>query len=125
MKTKTKLLFAKIIYFFLSVLKFSTNVKVKRNNINWNLDLSEGIDLSIYLFGKFDPLIIDMAKALNLRKKINIIDIGANIGSHTINFAKELGIEVPYVRPKNLAEDDTSSILVVKHMIEFLKNKEN
>ena len=79
MKTKTKLLFAKIIYFFLSALKFSTNVKVRRNNINWNLDLSEGIDLSIYLFGKFDPLIIDMAKALNLRKKINIIDIGIKI----------------------------------------------
>jgi len=50
MKTKNKVLIggiiSKIISFFLSKKQF-----VKRNGISWQLDLSEGIDLSIFLFG--------------------------------------------------------------------------
>ena len=59
---------------------------VKRGGILWDLDLTEGIDFSIYLLGGFEP------KTLKLYKKILnigdiILDIGANIGSHTLPLA--------------------------------------
>ena len=52
MKTKHKILFAKIIFFFLSKFKIK-NKKVLRNNIKWNLDLSEGIFKSYLLKQSF------------------------------------------------------------------------
>ena len=83
MKTKHKILFAKIIFFFLSKFK-SKNTKVLRNNIKWNLDLSEGIDLSIYLFGKFEFEIIKAIAKHKLTRKPVFFDIGANIGVQTL-----------------------------------------
>ena len=53
MKTKHKILFAKIIFFLISKFK-KKNIKITRNNILWDLDLSEGIDLCIYIFEKFE-----------------------------------------------------------------------
>ena len=51
MKTSYKLYIAKIIHFFLTkVLLLNKNQLVVRNNISWNLDLDEGIDLAIFLF---------------------------------------------------------------------------
>lgn len=40
-----------------------------------------------------------------------------------ISIAKELDIEVPFVRPKELAADDAKSIDVIKHAINFLESK--
>jgi len=42
-----------------------------------------------------------------------------------INYCKEEGIEAPFVRPKKLAQDDTSMLEVVIHTLSFLKEKEN
>ena len=42
-----------------------------------------------------------------------------------IKVAQEYGIEVPYIRPKELAEDETPSLLVVKDLVKYLKIKEN
>ena len=83
MKTKHKILFAKIIFFFLSKFKIK-NKKVLRNNIKWNLDLSEGIDLSVYLFGKFEFEIIKAIAKHKLTRKPVFFDIGANIGVQTL-----------------------------------------
>ena len=83
MKTKHKILFAKIIFFFLSKFKIE-NKKVLRNNIKWNLDLSEGIDLSVYLFGKFEFEIIKAIAKHKLTRKPVFFDIGANIGVQTL-----------------------------------------
>ena len=54
MKTKYKVLIAKILFKLFSILKFSQKRQVKRNGIYWEVDLSEAIDLSIFLFGKFE-----------------------------------------------------------------------
>ena len=43
MKTKHKILIAKIIFFIISLFRFKLKVNCRRNNINWNLDLSEAI----------------------------------------------------------------------------------
>ena len=50
MKTKYKIVFAKILYLLIKIFVSKDNVIVKRNDINWHLQLNEGIDLSIFIF---------------------------------------------------------------------------
>ena len=49
MKTKYKIFFAKIIYKIISLFLSSKSFKSKRNGITWNLNLSEAIDLHIFI----------------------------------------------------------------------------
>ena len=71
-------------------------VTVNRNLIKWKLDISEGIDLSIFLFGSFQQ---DLIRSINRYifscqkpKKyfFNIIDIGSNIGDKSLSLASSL-----------------------------------
>lgn len=39
------------------------------------------------------------------------------------NIAKQYGAEVPFIRPKELAKDDTPSIEVVKHALNYFANQ--
>ena len=73
MKTNTKIFIAKIIYFFLSFFLLKKILLIRRNGINWSLDLSEGIDLSIFLFGSFQSKITDSIVKLISKKKLNLI----------------------------------------------------
>jgi FkbM family methyltransferase len=61
-----------------------------RNRLRWLLDLNEGIDLAIYLFGAFER---DLVRCYS--KQINagatVLDIGANIGAHTLPLARATG----------------------------------
>ncbi|NBB80184.1 MAG: FkbM family methyltransferase [Verrucomicrobia bacterium] len=54
------------------------------------MDLTEGIDLSIYLFGQFER---DVARAYQqiLESGSIVLDIGANIGAHALPMAKLCG----------------------------------
>ena len=88
MKTKYKIFIAKIISKLLTIF-ISKNQIVKRNKIKWNLDLNEGIDLSVYLFGTSERKISNIKKLLsNKNSSPTIIDIGANIGSVSLLLAK-------------------------------------
>ena len=79
MKTKQKIFLKKLLFYIIDFF-FPKQAKVKRNNIFWNIDFSEAIDLHIFIFGSFEKEIINCAKKLNLNKFGNIIDIGANFG---------------------------------------------
>ena len=82
----------KIIKFFFKVFnskKDLNNFDVKRNGINWRLDLSEGIDLTIFLFGNSEKNLNNLKRLLPIEKKLTFIDIGANIGSTSINLANQ------------------------------------
>ncbi|HEV8095574.1 MAG TPA: FkbM family methyltransferase [Burkholderiales bacterium] len=68
----------------------SDRVRLKRRGIHWDLDLAEGIDLSIYLLGAFEPRLVGAYRKL-IRPGACILDIGANIGAHTLQFAKLVG----------------------------------
>ncbi len=76
---------SKFLIFFLGKNKLTENDGVK-----FNLDLTEGIDLRVFLnFLEEKKLYSSLKKILDKRKKYYFIDIGANIGSVTLNLAKK------------------------------------
>ena len=91
MKTSLKIYIAKQFSKILLSLFTNSSIKIKRNNIYWKLDLNEAIDLSIFLFGQFEPSIQKIVKKILSNDLIStdIIDIGANCGSHTLAFANQ------------------------------------
>ena len=104
MKTKYKIVFAKILYLLIKIFISKDNVIVKRNGINWHLELNEGIDLSIFIFGNFEKSILKTSKKLIGSKPIDIIDIGSNMGVHSLNFAINFKASKVYsIEPTNFA----------------------
>jgi FkbM family methyltransferase len=65
---------------------------VKRGGLYWELDLQEGIDLAIFLFGRFER-----GTARSLARFAGsgsvVFDIGANIGALTLPLARMVGVE--------------------------------
>ena len=59
----------------------------RRGGLKWHLDLNEGIDFSIYLLGAFEPSTVRFYRKV-LRSGDIVLDIGANVGAHTLPFAK-------------------------------------
>lgn len=64
--------------------------EVTRGGIRWRLDLDEGIDFSIYLLGAFEPRTV-RTYARFVRPGATVLDIGANIGAHTLPLARLVG----------------------------------
>ncbi len=65
-------------------------VEVSRGGFRWRLDLREGIDLSIYLLGSFEPSVTRSYRRLVSAGDV-VLDIGANVGSHTLPLARAVG----------------------------------
>ena len=120
MKTKHKIFIAKIIFFIVKYLGFKVKNIYKRNNIYWNLNLSEAIDLSIFLFGNFEKNVLNSLKKINLEKPFDIIDIGANIGSQTLRFANSFPESKVYaIEPTDYAfEKLKQNVLLNKRLSE-------
>jgi FkbM family methyltransferase len=79
-------------YRLLSLLRstggLTDEVCVIRSGIRWHLELHEGIDFSIYLFGAFEkPAIETYREVLKGIEAPVILDVGANIGAHTLPLA--------------------------------------
>ena len=89
MKTSSKINIAKLISRLLIFFLKKKNICIKRNGLNWNLDLNEAIDLSIYLTGRFEPSIFYIIKTLSENKNYDYIDIGANNGAHSLYLAQK------------------------------------
>ena len=87
MRTKYKIFIAKIISKVLKLI-ISEDQTVIRNKIKWNLNLNEGIDLAIYLFGTSEKKIVNLKKIFkNTDQPLTVLDIGANIGSVSLVIA--------------------------------------
>lgn len=91
MNTRTKLCIARALYWTLTgcrrIMGLTDNAQVTRRGIRWQLDLREGIDLAIYLFGCFEYETVRAYRRL-LKSGDTVLDIGANVGAHTLPLAR-------------------------------------
>ena len=94
LRTRDKILLARALRFpivlFSRIRHKGTLQTVTRRGIKWSLDLDQGIDLSIYVFGCFEPKTTRALQELIAPGDI-VIDIGANIGAHTLGMARLVG----------------------------------
>ncbi len=94
MKTAHKISAARAIYRLVhagrALLGRTDREIVVRDGVRYDLDLSQGIDLAIYLGGMFER-----STAFALRKLVKpsslVLDVGANIGAHTLRLANLVG----------------------------------
>jgi len=84
MKTSFKIKLARIISQLIIFFFKKKNINVKRNNISWNLDLNEAIDLSIFLTGRFEPSILRTIKRLTLKNDYDYLDLNPNLKKQII-----------------------------------------
>jgi FkbM family methyltransferase len=94
LSTRTKIGLARAVQLLigtgLRVLSKGPTLNVRRKGINWNLDLREGIDFAIYLLGSFEPRTLAAYRKL-IPGGATVLDVGANIGAHTLHFAQLVG----------------------------------
>lgn len=94
LKTKQKIALAAMLQTVVMGLKRAfgkgSSAKVRRNGVNWELDLREGIDFSIWLLGTFEPETVRCYRKLVSPGSV-ALDIGANIGAHSFFLADAVG----------------------------------
>src|SRR5436190_15128496 len=94
LSTAMKVRIARILYVivhgFRRLFGGKDQILVRRRGVLWNLDLREGIDLTIYLAGAFER---DTLRALErlVKEGATVLDIGANVGAHTLHLARLVG----------------------------------
>ena len=87
--TRIKLLIAKILYLFVKGFFWKNILIINRNGINFQIDLNEGIDLHLFLFGSFQKHIYDN-KQIKISEDSIIFDVGANAGVISLFFAQKI-----------------------------------
>jgi len=74
------------------------------------------------LYGK--PLIAYIIETALQVKELDKVIVSTE-DKEILEIAKEHGAEVPFVRPKELARDDTPTLPVLQHAIKYLEDQEN
>ena len=94
LRTKHKIFIASIAFRFVRILR---NVQGKgmqgqfqRAGFNWQLDLREVVDFMIYISGGFEAYLSRFIRN-NVKGGDVVMDIGANIGAHTLAMGKSVG----------------------------------
>jgi FkbM family methyltransferase len=85
--TRVRLGLARLLYFLFHTILRQDKRIIQRKGLFYEVDLTEGIDLSLFIFGNFQDYI-----TRNIYFSISvdaiIFDVGANVGSMTLRFAK-------------------------------------
>jgi FkbM family methyltransferase len=87
--TATKVSIARMISTSLLRLGVRSRRRIRRHGLTFEVDIREGIDLSLFLFGSFERDILATIKSL-IRSDGTFIDVGANIGALTLPVADYL-----------------------------------
>jgi len=85
--TQIKMFLGRILYGIVHLVYRTDRHIIVRNGIKYEVDLSEGIELSIFLFGQFQKH-VSQCKYLSLPQDGIIFDVGANSGMMSLQFAK-------------------------------------
>src|SRR5256885_15712861 len=92
--TKEKIRLARFLYGVLATVRgFARRPSLliaHRRGVVFELDLAEGIDLAMYLFGGFEPDTYAALKRL-VRPGQTVLDIGANSGVHSLPMGRMVG----------------------------------
>ncbi len=84
--TRVRLGFARLLYFLFHTILRQDKQIIRRKGVFYEVDLTEGIDLSLYVFGNFQDN-VTRNKYYSIPADAVVIDVGANIGSMTFKFA--------------------------------------
>ena len=95
LSTRTKMRLARAAYVAVRAARLATGrwrpqAVVTRNGLRWDLDLREGIDLAIYLVGRFE-VGVSRTLAAQVHPGMTVLDLGANVGAHTLPRARAAG----------------------------------
>lgn len=94
LSTRAKVALASVAYRVVALLRQVTgrdhHAEVTRGRIRWALDLREGIDFSVYLLGGFERRTQGVFERFLTGGDV-ALDIGANIGAHTLPLARLVG----------------------------------
>ncbi len=84
--------FIKSVYIFFEEISFKLipTRQCTRNEIKYKLDLNEVIDFAIYKQGKWEKYTHKFLETF-IKKNDIVLEIGANIGAHTLTIAKIIG----------------------------------
>ncbi len=85
--TKIYIGIARVLYFFTTIFFGKKSRIITRNKIMYEVDLSEGINLSLFLFGSFQDH-VSKSKLLSIPADGVILDVGANFGLMSLPFAQ-------------------------------------
>lgn len=94
LQTKHKIFLASLAYHpirrFRSLLGEPATARFRRGGFLWELDLGEVVDFMIYLTGGFEASLNEFIRE-NLSEGMVALDIGANIGAHTLSMGAKVG----------------------------------
>jgi FkbM family methyltransferase len=85
--TRIRIAIAHALYFVFRALLGKNKRIIQRSGVFYEVDLSEGIDLSLFLLGNFQSYVIQN-KYFSLKKNAIVFDVGANVGSMALRFAQ-------------------------------------
>ncbi len=87
--TRIKLFIAKVLY-LITKLFYKNDIQIIiRNGIKFEVDLREGIDLHLFIFGSFQKHVYEN-KYIKLQENNVVFDVGANFGLMTLLFTSKV-----------------------------------
>lgn len=88
LRTRSKLRIARLLYHLVTPFYGKEKRIIRRGGLKFEVDISEGLDLSLFLFGNFQKHVTEN-KFIDLEEDSVILDIGANVGIMSLNFARK------------------------------------
>ncbi|MCG8306331.1 MAG: FkbM family methyltransferase [Cytophagales bacterium] len=87
--TRLKLFIARILFYLIKPFYGTEKRIITRNGLKFEVDIREGLDLSLFLFGNFQKHVTEN-RFISIPNDAVIVDVGANVGIMSLHFAKRV-----------------------------------